>query len=323
VARWLALLAVAGCYNPSIQAGGACSTTCPGDLVCIDHVCVPPGTVPQSDGGGLLPDSPPVDALPDANLIDGPPGDADADTITDNLDNCPSKANLDQHDEDVDLIGDVCDPCPHLAGNAADQDGDGVGDICDPQMAIAKQRILFFDPFTTTRSQWTYNNGTSRVGETLKIYGNSTADAQLLVPNGEVRIEAGGMIASVGSTPHQLSIEFGEGSAGKYHYGEFYNGSGSNGDIAISKANSGTYTSVNLVHYPAPMPTGAWHIRIDESVAAQQIKLKATLGGVDYAEITGMTNLASPSLTTGADIDFYVQHADVRFDYFIVIETLP
>jgi hypothetical protein len=320
VARWLALLVLAGCYNPSIQAGGACSTVCPGDLLCIDHVCVPPGTSPHADGA--VADAVPVDALPDANLIDGPPGDVDADTITDNLDNCPSKANLDQHDEDADAIGDVCDPCPHLAGTAADQDGDGVGDACDPQPAIAKQRILFFDPFTTTRSQWTYSSNTSRVGETLKMAGNS-ADSQLLVPNGEVRIETGGMIASVGATPNQLSIEFGEGTAGKYHYCEFYNGSGSTGEVGISKANSGTYTSVNALSYPAPMPTGAWHMRIDESVAAQQIKLMATVGGVDYAEFTGQTNLATPNLTTGPDIDFYVQHADIRFDYFIVIETLP
>ena len=49
---------------------------------------------------------------------------------------------------------------------------------------------------------------------------------RVLVPNGEVRIETGGTIVSVAGTPHQLSIEFGEGSAGKYHYAEFYNGLG-------------------------------------------------------------------------------------------------
>ncbi|HTL33659.1 MAG TPA: thrombospondin type 3 repeat-containing protein [Kofleriaceae bacterium] len=320
MARWLALLALAGCYNPSYQAGGSCSTACPGDLLCIDHVCVPPGTSSQIDGSVI--DARPVDALPDANVIDGPPGDLDADGINDNLDNCPSKGNVDQHDEDADSIGDVCDPCPHLAGNAADQDGDGVGDMCDPQVGVAKQRILFFDPFTSTRSQWTYNNGTTRVGETLKMSGNN-ADSQLLVPNGEVRIETGGTIVSVGATPNQLSIEFGEGVAGKYHYCEFYNGSGTQGDVGISKANSGTYTSVNLLHYPAPMPASAWHMRIDESVAAQQITLEATLGGTTYGPFMGKTDLATPNLTTGPDIDFYVQHGDVRFDYFIVIETLP
>ena len=93
--------------------------------------------------------------------------------------------------------------------------------------------------------------------------------------------------------------------------------------LGISKANSGTYTSITETPYPGDLPTGAWSMRIDESVAAQQIKLYAKVGGVQYSELTGMTNLASPSLTTGADIDFYVQHADIRFDYFIVIETVP
>jgi hypothetical protein len=322
VARWLAFLAVAGCYNPSIQEGSACVTTCPGDLVCISHRCVPPGTVPDQDAD--IVDVPVFDAMIDAKMIDGPPGDADADGITDNVDNCPGKTNADQHDEDADAIGDVCDPCPHIAGNAADGDGDGVGDACDPQPAIAKQRIAYFDPFTSTKAEWSYGTGASRLGETFRLTGNA-ADAQLLIPNGEVRVETGGTIAAVQSTtPHQLSIEFGVNTAGdKYHYVELYDDGGSQGDISISKGNSGVYSSIGLLHYPNALPTGAWSMRFDESVAAQQIKFLAKVGGVQYTEITGTTNTSSPSLTTSNRFRFYMTRADVRFDYWIVIETLP
>jgi hypothetical protein len=290
-------------------------------LVCIDHVCVPAGTNPQPDA----PDMMLIDAAIDAPMIDGPPGDGDADGVLDNADNCPGKANVDQHDEDVDAIGDVCDPCPHINGDAVDGDGDGVGDMCDPQPGIAKQKIKFFDPFTSTRSEWMLESSASRVGETLRINGLANdASAELLVANGEVRIETGGTIASVSSTtPHQMSIAFGlDAPHEKFHYGEFYNGSNF-GDISVVKANDGTYTGIATTPYPPPLPTGAWSMRIDESVATQQIKFRAKVGGVQYNELTALTNTALPNLTASSTMTIYIQHADFRYDYWIVIETLP
>jgi hypothetical protein len=39
--RGLSLLALAaGCYAPEFGAGGACTTACPGDLVCVDGTCL-------------------------------------------------------------------------------------------------------------------------------------------------------------------------------------------------------------------------------------------------------------------------------------------
>lgn len=309
------LLVCVGCYSPTITAGAACDTDCPGDLVCVSHICRDQGFMAD---GGLR------DAFVPIDTLDGPPGDVDNDGVNDSADNCPAKSNVDQHDEDGDAIGDVCDPCPHLNGNAADGDGDGVGDACDPQPTISKQRIKFFDPFTSSLPEWVNpSSNVTRVADALRF--NATTSAQgidVMVANGESRIELGGTVSAVvAATPHQLSMAFGITGA-VYHYVEFYDSGGTTGDIAISKANNGTYTGIATRNYTGILPTGAWNMRINESVASQQITLAATLGGIAYPLISGSTTTA-PILTTGAKLDFYIQHIDMRIDYFIVIETLP
>ena len=55
----------------------------------------------------------------------------DNDGLTDNLDNCPAVANIDQTDLDNDYIGLACDACPNDPQNDADYDGIcGDVDIC-------------------------------------------------------------------------------------------------------------------------------------------------------------------------------------------------
>jgi hypothetical protein len=82
-------------------------------------------------------------------------GDTDGDTIPDVADNCPSVANPNQEDADVDGIGDVCDDCQNDPDNDIDADGtcgdidncpytynpaqtdwnnDGLGDSCDKKI---------------------------------------------------------------------------------------------------------------------------------------------------------------------------------------------
>src|SRR3954468_11020726 len=40
-------------------------------------------------------------------------GDSDADTLLDDIDNCPQFASADQSDSDSDGTGDACDPTPY------------------------------------------------------------------------------------------------------------------------------------------------------------------------------------------------------------------
>ncbi len=55
--------------------------------------------------------------------------DFDADSIPDDLDNCPVNANLDQSDVDMDGIGDVCDPCDATADSVFSVTGQTINQI--------------------------------------------------------------------------------------------------------------------------------------------------------------------------------------------------
>lgn len=94
------------------------------------------------------------------------------------------------HDEDGDGLDDACDPCPHLAGDAADADRDGVGDACDPNTAPVDHFTLF-EPFLVSRPDvWSYNGQTMLGADVLNISGvNLASGVELLraaVPGGEV-----------------------------------------------------------------------------------------------------------------------------------------
>lgn len=106
----------------------------------------------EARDGGAAP--PVIDA--DSNA----PPDQDGDDVADGDDNCPAIGNPDQADEDGDLRGDVCDPCP-IAVDDTDQDGDGVGDACDPRPTLPGETIAFFDGFAAFEpSAWeTFGDG--------------------------------------------------------------------------------------------------------------------------------------------------------------------
>lgn len=58
------------------------------------------------------------------------PCDADADGVSDNLDNCRGLSNPDQLNTDGDAYGDACDKCPLDVND--DSDGNGICDSDEP-----------------------------------------------------------------------------------------------------------------------------------------------------------------------------------------------
>jgi hypothetical protein len=105
----------------------------------------------------------------DAMTVDGPPDDVDGDGVKNVMDNCPNKANTNQANEDSDMFGDVCDPCPPFGGAAdnMDSDGDGVGNSCDPSQTTGGNAIAMFTGFADTTvppgasmaGNWTFTGG--------------------------------------------------------------------------------------------------------------------------------------------------------------------
>ncbi len=90
------------------------------------------------------------------------PDDVDADGVPNALDNCPERYNDDQHDEDGDGFGDVCDVCPTVIDDQGDFGelgalgfGDGIGDACDPRSTRDGDVLERIDTFKVdTSANW-------------------------------------------------------------------------------------------------------------------------------------------------------------------------
>lgn len=103
------------------------------------------------------------------------PDDLDADDVANAVDNCPERYNADQHDEDGDGFGDVCDVCPTVIDDQADLGeqgalglGDGIGDACDPRPSRDGDVLERLDVFRADTSAqyagvgWAIGGGVAR-----------------------------------------------------------------------------------------------------------------------------------------------------------------
>jgi hypothetical protein len=159
-------MCVCGCYSPHYSdclITCANSGDCPNGLTCDGTYCRS-GSM-QESCGEILSDAGPMDANPDRDND----GKLNAD------DNCPDSANADQADEDGDMVGDACDPCPPFPSptDNHDSDGDGVGDGCDPDPITPVNHIHLFEGFNastlggggtaTPAADWTIGGGKATV----------------------------------------------------------------------------------------------------------------------------------------------------------------
>ena len=144
-----------------------------------------------------------VDSIDGASTID-----TDGDGHFDDVDNCRLLANGDQHDEDVDAVGDVCDLCPHVANSVTDTDGDGIGDQCDPRPNVAGDVLVRFESFkgTALPSGWTIEAGAAGdyvvAGDALTINAASGTHIVLFDANNQTHaIDVGvSLVAANGGT---------------------------------------------------------------------------------------------------------------------------
>jgi hypothetical protein len=230
-------------------------------------------------------------------------------------------ASTDGHDEDGDGLLDPCDPCPFLAGDAVDGDRDGVGDACDPEPALDRQRLAFFDPFTSRSAAWSgLDDGVVIAGGLLSVPRD--ADLELEVPTAESRIElAGTVIRTISDGPHQIALEFGiDDLRGRFHYVETFDSDNLDGTLGITEAEN-RFTFTSLVREPyGTMPPGAVRFRADSSVTDQRIAFEGVLGGVAFTPLDAST-AEPPQLVDGDHLSITVSNLEITFDYIAVIET--
>jgi hypothetical protein len=136
---------------------------------------------------------------PSDGLTSDGPADPDGDGIPNPLDNCPTVANMNQHDEDADGSGDPCDPCPHLPEVVTDADADGIGDECDPRPLLGGDTLEHFLTFEVAAEG--LPAGWSSIGGAA---GNWSTQGGELV---NTAVEATKQITfDVGGRPHSIDI---------------------------------------------------------------------------------------------------------------------
>jgi hypothetical protein len=108
------------------------------------------------------------------------------------------------HDEDADGIDDACDVCPQIANLAqADRDGDRVGDECDPDPDEARDTLVFFDPFTVERPEWSFRG-----------IPHAFVDDALVADTRDGQFRAD-LSAAPGADTYTLAIQLGAGGTGQ------------------------------------------------------------------------------------------------------------
>jgi hypothetical protein len=207
------------------------------------------------------------------------------------------------HDEDSDQIDDACDGCPHVADPLQpDSDGDGVGDACDPHPGLA-DRIVRFDAFASTPSDWTLPAGWSVASDELVGTSNGTSVASLDL--------------AVGLDVVAISHVTLTGSAIETNAGVLVNFTS---DAAFYKCGVHVEPRLELVEFPgltvddAPVPSSDWlDVDLDVESSAGSLRCRARRDGTQV-EITG-----SDTSNQGTQVGVRLREGTARYQYLVVI----
>jgi hypothetical protein len=266
-------------------------------------------------------------------MIDGDPSlDSDNDGVNDAIDNCRTAANADQHDEDRDMLGDVCDPCPPFATYLVganmmdanvDSDNDGVGDGCDPDRALGGHRIVLFTGFLAQGA------GSTMGPATVNVASDSATISAATQLNLWAALTFPVMIESTRSTSVRAGMRINtimngtvispKGGA-PLHY---FDG-GSRGTACIY-GRSGPNPGFMLVETNANQPT-----TIIESPASGQAVLDVTIrhfpADMKYECVASsepsISGMQSPTMIPSnmTRVGVYAREANVQFEWLLVIQ---
>lgn len=248
----------------------------------------------------------------DTGADDGPGDGGPADGLADALAACATPAG---HDEDGDGIDDACDVCPHRAdAQQLDADGDGVGDACDPSNSTS-QDIVYFDPFTVQRPEWTFTGGApyTFTGDGVLVDtmpGTGEHISLLLAPEADL-FELGGEVMTGYTGARQLTVYAEQGPA--RYYCELFN------DTTFFVALTHTLDSSTFTGDDYTSLSGAFENH-GLTLAMERAPGNAV---ACHSSWPGATDLAAtvPASIVADRVGMYMQRIVVRIDYFVQIRT--
>ena len=276
----------------------------------------------------------PIDA---AIVIDGPPGDGDNDTITDDIDNCPQIGNKDQHDEDRDTVGDACDNCPHVANvDQRNDDSDGLGNVCDDAGFAC---IAHFDPLTKlpdltgSKGAWGLANEGESVAQTSEASNDALLFLDANIYDNPLLITAGKVTMLGISTDYNTAALWGEASTAQTIAGtpnnSFVAEMTRSATTPIDNQRPGVHTGLrtnggtpsNGMFAPFMPSQGslaegaAFEIRLDMRLGTTIHAAVRMNGGAQATTTTGIANLAANRVALRTN------RMAATFDYVLVVET--
>ncbi len=252
-----------------------------------------------ADGGSV--DAPP-DLPADVALVcvrdafTGAAGDDDdGDSLPNGSDSCPitKDPRAEDHNEDGDCRGDLCDLCPQTAMPTGDRDGDGIGDACDYR---DNPDVATFDGFINAdefinAGGWQITNDLdhyqSPAGGTQSSYRNTETkqngvfETLIEIPSAAT-FDAGLLFSIVNSNTggDGDAVTVGRTTGGQY-------------ELRLSRISSGSITHVN--QHPAGLlvPGSQYVLRVQVDITNVQVKLDGNGVSVGW-----MAMLASPMPTS-------------------------
>jgi hypothetical protein len=219
------------------------------------------------------------------------------------------------HDEDADGLGDLADPCPHVAGDMSDGDGDGVGDACDPNPAQPTETIVFAS-LTAGDHPFESIDGYIQEADSLRYNGlSSTLSFERDITN--VRFELGFEIhALVGTGQHQLAIGIERGAEPFYFVELNENDAGTLKDCGVI-----SYDIANGYLFLASSTHNGMH------VGRGAVRLDATVNNPRFAVVAGWigemyeATAPTPAYGGGPVTRIVFNGLDVSLSYFVAILT--
>lgn len=244
---------------------------------------------------------------------DDPVEDLDTDGVVDTMDNCVGVANPDQDDEDGDLLGDVCDPCPPFA-DSEDPDGDKVAGRCDPRPSDPGEMIAHFAGFERLPTDLTLDGSWTVSGGKLHVVGNlnslagatwiSNAERETVSTNATIDEMFGSNVARPIGVVHQFDAGTADGTTCVF-------GINPSNLQVYALADNGSTGAIVLVQVPVAVGDSSTFASRRDGIEYSCLAERLT------TPMTGTNNLFS----TPNRVGLHARSASATFDWAMVVTS--